>query len=124
MSLGNIVITANVEGGADGSWTLGPTGTTRVLTAPVQIETQVVLAAGTAQSVTVPTGASAMIIVPPNATPNTPNTYAGNLTLKGASADTGVSLSTTYPTAIQWDTAPSAVWFQSSAAATVYVRFL
>lgn len=50
-------------------------------------------------AVSVPSGASAVLIIPPTANTNT-------ITLKGITGDTGVALSKVYPTAIAFDTSP------------------
>lgn len=52
------------------------------------------------QALTVPTGATAVLIIPPSA-----NTNA--LTLKGVSGDTGILISKTQPTLVTLGTAPS-----------------
>ena len=123
MATGNITIAANITGGADGSWSLSST-----FTAPtaVQAETVVTLTIGSA-TVSVPSGATSAIIVPPNASFPIPNPgFAGTLTLKGVSGDTGVPISNKYLTPVVWDSAnvPANFVLTSTATGTLYVRFM
>lgn len=123
MATGNITIAANITGGPDGSWSLNTT-----FTAPtaVQGETIVSLTAGSS-TISVPSGATSAIIVPPNAAFPQPNpSWAGTLTLKGTSGDTGVAISNKYLTALPWDTGnvPANIVLTSTAIGTLYVRFM
>ena len=80
-----------------------------------------------ASTITVPSGATSAIIVPPNAAYPQPNpTWGGTLTLKGVSGDTGVPISNKYLTPIVWDsaTAPSSFVVTSTTTGTMYVRFM
>lgn len=123
MATGNITIAANITGGADGSWSLNTT-----FTAPtaVQGETVVSLING-ANTVTVPAGATAAIIVPPNAAFPQPNpSWGGTLTLKGVTGDTGVPISNKSLVPLEWDTGnvPANFVLTSTATGTLYVRFM
>ena len=121
---GNVLLTANTTGGADGSWSLTPPAGQRVVGTAVPAETVVTLING-ANTITVPTGATNAIIVPPNAAFPQPNpSYAGTLTLKGVTGDTGVAISNTYLTYLPWDTAPSTFVIAATAVGTLVVRFL
>lgn len=123
MATGNMTIAANITGGADGSWSLS---STFLASTAVQAETQVALSNG-ASTITVPSGATSAIIVPPNAAYPQPNpTWGGTLTLKGVSGDTGVPISNKYLTPIVWDsaTAPSSFVVTSTTTGTMYVRFM
>jgi hypothetical protein len=124
MAYGSVTITANVTGGNDGTWSLGPSGSTRMLLNAIQAETVVTLAAG-ANTITVPSGATECIIIPFTNSGSTTNTaYSGTLTLKGASGDTGVTISSSNVTVIPWDTAPSTFVLTASAVGTISIRFL
>ena len=123
---GNVLLTANVTGGADGSWSLTPPAGQRSVSAAVAAETIVALTAGSS-TISVPSGATNVIIVPPNAAFPQPNpTYGGTLTLKGVVGDTGVPISNTFLTYLPWDlaTAPSSFVITATAIGTLVVRFL
>lgn len=76
-------------------------------------------------SITVPSGATFVRILPPNAVIPTPNpTFSGTLTLKGASGDTGCPISTKYPTEIVWDSATAPSTFVLNASVSCTVEFL
>lgn len=89
-----------------GSVTGLPSGTRAVdasITAPttaVDTTTTQSFAAATFAAITVPTGATAMLIIPPSSN-------AGTITLKGVTGDTGVALSKTLPSAIALGSTPS-----------------
>ena len=123
MATGNLNIAATIQGDAAGSWAFTssyPVPTT------VQGETIVTLTNGST-TVTVPSAASVAVIVPPNSAYPQPNpNWSGTLTLKGVSGDTGVPISTKYPTPISWDTAttPASFVLTATAAGTCYVRFM
>lgn len=123
MATGNITVAANISGGPDGTWSLN---SSFVASTAVQAETVVSLSNGSS-TVSVPTGCTAAIIVPPNAAYPAPNpTWSGTLTLKGSSGDTGVPISTKYSTPILWDsaTAPASIVLTATASGTAYVRFM
>ena len=122
MATGSVVLSANVTGGADGSSSFS---SSRPIPTALQAETIVTLSNGSA-TVTVPTGSTDCIIVPPNAAVPTPNpAYSGTITLKGVSGDTGVPISTYYATRIPWDstTVPSSFVLTATAAGTCQVKF-
>jgi hypothetical protein len=123
MATGNLTVTANVTGGGDGSWSIGPT--TRTVPTAVQAETVVALTIGSV-TVAVPTGATNAIVIPPGCTYPTPNpAWGGTLTLKGIAGDTGVLISNTYVTAIPWDvgSVPASFVLTSTASGSCQVKF-
>lgn len=76
-------------------------------------------------SVTVPSGTTMCRILPPGFTVPAPNpAYAGVLTLKGASGDTGVVISAVYPTELVWDTSPATIIINATVATTVTFVFI
>lgn len=120
MATGQVSITVNSTGGPDGSTTFT---SNRPLPSVVQSEVIVTLING-ATTVTVPTGTTIGIIVPPNAATPQPNpNWGGTLTLKGVTGDTGVPISTIYATPLQWDTAPATFVLTSNQAGTCQVVF-
>lgn len=116
MAQGNIQITGNASGGPDGGRTFGPIS---IVTGDAVASEQTIALVIGANTITVPAGATAMILWPPNATaaggvtPNPP--YGGALTLKGDPGDAGVPLSGQWPTLLAWDTAPAAIVVTSTA---------
>jgi hypothetical protein len=122
LSTGNVSLTGNVTGAPTGSRTFGPL----TITANSAVDaTQVVSLINGALTVTVPTGATAAILAPPNATSPSPNpAFAGTLTLKGISGDSGVAISNKYPTLISWDTAPASFVVASTVAGTLEIFFI
>ena len=122
MATGSVNVTANVTGGADGSSSFT---SSRPIPTALQSEAIVSLTSGSV-TVTVPSGSTDCIIVPPNAAVPVPNpSYAGTITLKGVSGDTGVPISTTYATRIPFDstTAPSSFVLTATATGTCQVKF-
>lgn len=89
------------------------------ITAPttaLDVTTTQSFAAATFAAITVPTGATAMLIIPPAAN-------AGTITLKGVTGDTGVALSKTLPSAIALGTTPS-VGLLCSALTVIVIVFM
>ena len=122
MATGTVTVSGNVTGGPDGSRSFGPF--TSYSSAAITETLPVALSVG-ANTITVPTGATVMILNPPNGTNPTPNpAYGGTLTLKGVSGDTGVPLSNTRVSVISWDTAPSSVVVNASSTGTLTVWFM
>jgi len=122
MATGSVNVTANVTGGPDGSSSFN---SSRPIPTALQAETVVALIIGSV-TVTVPTGSTDCIIVPPNAAVPVPNpSYGGTITLKGVAGDTGVPISTTYATRIPWDlaTVPASFVLTASATGTCQVKF-
>ena len=120
---GNVLLTANTTGGADGSWSLTPPAGQRMVGTAVTAETIVTLSIG-ANTISVPTGATNAIIVPPNAAFPQPNpSYSGTLTLKGVTGDTGVPISSYFITALEFDTtnSPTSIVITSTATGTLKV---
>jgi len=96
----SITISGVKPGVGAGPQTIGPL--TITANASIGAVTDIVLASG-ANTITVPAGSTAMVIVPP-----TTNTQT--LTLKGVTGDTGVPLSPTQPSVISFPaSAPSTV---------------
>jgi hypothetical protein len=122
MATGSLSISGNVTGGPDGSRSFGPFVT--YANAAVTETLPVSLSIG-ANTVSVPTGSSVMVINPPNGTNPTPNpAWGGVLTLKGVSGDTGVPLSNSHVSVISWDSAPSSVVINSTTTGTLTVWFM
>ena len=120
-TVGTVGITANVTGGPQGSWSLAPPAGLRSVSAAVQTEQSISLSVG-ANTVTLPATFSAAFLIPPNAAYPQPNpTFGGTLTLKGVAGDTGVPISNTFITALQFDTAssPSTIVINSTATGTL-----
>jgi hypothetical protein len=98
-----------------------PSGTKTVsvswtVSSPVGQTTDVDLSSG-ANTISVPTGTTLVIIVPP-----TTNTQT--LTLKGVTGDTGVQLKKTKPTILAWQTGSSFVLTAGASIAGVEISFL
>ena len=77
-------------------------------------------------TISLPTGITKLVIIGPNGVNPTPNpAYAGVLTLKGSSGDTGTAFSAQAPLVICWDatgaTAPSTIVINATVATTVYL---
>jgi hypothetical protein len=123
---GTLTLAAAVSGGPDGARSFGPFSVTTQ--AAVGDTLPVSLAVG-ANTVSLPTGTTWAIIVPPNATaPGTPNPnpgYGGTLTLKGVTGDTGVPLSIKWWTVLTFDAAtlPASFVVTASATGTLTVVF-
>ena len=120
MATGNMTIAANITGGADGSWSLS---STFLASTAVQAETQVALSNG-ASTITVPSGATSAIIVPPNAAYPQPNpTWGGTLTLKGVTGDTGWPISTYFMSTFAFEptNSPTSIVITSTATGTLKV---
>jgi hypothetical protein len=122
MTVGTFTIQAALQGSPTGSRSFNAT---TPLNAAVD-QTSVVSLGSGANTITVPssTTVSLAIIVPPNATYPTPNPlYAGVLTLKGVAGDTGVVISSRYPTVLEWDVgaAPSSFVINASVVGTIEI---
>lgn len=119
---GNLTIQANQTGSSVGSQTFGPL-TITANAAVGQIATVALVSGST--TVTVPTGATCVIFAPPNAVSPIPNPqYAGTITLKGISGDTGVAISNKWPTLLGFDTAPASFVVTATAVGTATVWFM
>ena len=122
-TVGTISITANATGGPEGSWSLAPPAGARSVSAAVYSEQIISLSVG-ANTITLPSAISAAFIIPPNSSFPQPNpTYGGTLTLKGVTGDTGVPISTTYVTVLEFDTttAPTSIVITATVAGTLKV---
>lgn len=114
---GVVTLNANVTGGLDGSRAFGPI--TVKTTSAVTQTLSVSLSIG-ANTITLPSGTTACVLIPPNGANPVPNpAFSGTLTLKGVSGDTGIAISNTYPTMLSWDTSPSSIVINSTATGTL-----
>lgn len=105
MTTGVVTIAGNTSGSPLGSRTITPLPI--IATAAVD-QTQVVALSSGNNTITVPTGATCVVIVGPNGTSPQPNPASATvLTLKGVAGDTGVVMSAKWPTVLSWDTAPA-----------------
>ena len=122
MATGSVNVTANVTGGPDGSSSFN---SSRPIPTALQAETVVALIIGSV-TVTVPPGASSLVLVPPNAATPVPNpSYGGTILFKNIVGDSGSPLSTTYTFCWQWDltNAPASFVLTASATGTCQVKF-
>jgi hypothetical protein len=118
LSIGNISLTGNVSGAPSGSRTFGPL----TITANSAVDkTDVVVLASGANTITPPTGATAVVVLGQNSATPTPNPpSAVTLTLKGVTGDTGITVSNKWPVLLSFDTLPgSFVITASSSGATI-----
>ena len=125
-TVGTVGITDNVTGGSEGSWSLAPPAGVRSVSAAVYSEQVISLSMG-ANTITLPSSISAAFIIPPNSAYPQPNpAYSGTLTLKGVSGDTGVTISNTFITPLQFDTSssPSSIVITATATGTLKVTTL
>lgn len=120
---GNLTLQANVTGGPDGARSFGPI--TITANAAITQTVSVALISG-ATTVTVPTGSTAAVILPPNAVNPTPNpSYSGTVTVKGVSGDTGVLVSNKWPTLLSFDASgPASFVLTATAVGTATVWFM
>ena len=124
MATGSVNLFGSVSGGPDGARTFGPLAITT--NAAVIAETSVALIAGSV-TVTVPAGATAVVLFPPNAATPIPNpAYGGSIVLKGNAADIGLNISAKWPQIISWDlpSLPASFVLTSTAAGTLTAWFL
>lgn len=97
---GNVTITGAISGGPDGARTFGPFS---INLSNAVTETLIVSLSVGANTITVPSGTTVAVIVPPNAPYPIPNpAYGGTLTLKGVAGDTGIPISNYMPTLLDW----------------------
>ena len=95
MATGSFTVQATVSGGPSGSEVYNSGST---ITAAVPSVQTVALNSG-ANTITLPTGTTFFIVIPPNAVVPQPNpAYGGVLTLKGVSGDTGLVIDNKIPT--------------------------
>lgn len=103
---GQVDITGSVTDAPSGSKSIGPVTITSA--AAVDHQLTVNLASGD-NTITVPTGAKACIVIPPT----------GNTTvvikLKGAAGDTGFTMAKSMPACLSFDTAPASFVINASA---------
>ena len=98
---GNITLAANVAGGLDGTRSFGPVSIT---TAAATTQTVAVALIVGATTVSIPTGSTSVVLFPPNsANPVANPSFAGTLTVKGVSGDTGIVVSNKNPTLLSFD---------------------
>lgn len=124
-AIGNLSISANVSGQPTGQRTFGP----MVITAPSAVDaTNVIALSIGANTITIPTGATSMVITGPNAVYPNPNpAYGGTLTIKGVSGDTGIPISAKNPTVLEWDPVtlpPATMIINASVATTIEIFYM
>ena len=122
-TVGTLTLAGNVSGAPSGARTVGPIQI--LFSNAVDVLTSVALISG-AVTVTVPSGATACVLFPPNAAYPKPNpNFGGTLTVKGISGDTGVPISNTTFSVFSWDagTSPSSFVIASTAAGTLEAWF-
>lgn len=120
MATGSLRIMANVTGSPVGSVTFDSTVTS---SASVINEQTVALSSGN-NTITIPTGVTTLVIAPPNSLTPAPNPpYAGTLTLKGVNGDTGIAISSKWPTVLDFDAAtqPASIVINASVSGTIYL---
>ena len=112
--------TGNISGGPGTPITYSDTIT---FGAAIGVITSATISTNT--SVTVPTGTTLVRIIPPGAVSPAPNpAYAGTITLKGASGDTGVPLSPTYITELALTgTSPATIVVNATVSTTMTFVF-
>ena len=118
---GNLSVSGNVSNNVGNTQiTIGPLSVTT--NAAVPLEQTVTLTTG-ANTVSLPTGITCLIIVGPNGANPKPNpTYGGTLTVKGIAGDTGIPISSTNPVMYTWDSttaAPSSIIINASSGTTI-----
>lgn len=121
---GVVTLQANVTGGSDGARAIGPMVIT---TAAAVTQTLTVALTNGANTITVPTGTTAVVLLPPNAPSSTSvgsATFSGTLTLKGITGDTGTVMSAKWPTLLTFDTAPASFVVNSTATGTLVAWFM
>lgn len=97
-AVGNVQITGNVSNLPTGTETFGPL----TITTPSAVgQSSVIALSSGANTVAIPTGTYVIIITGPNAANPVPNpSWAGTLTIKGVSGDTGIAISSKFPTVL------------------------
>lgn len=121
---GNITISGNVSGGLDGARSFGPI---TITTAAGITETLPVTLTIGANTIAIPTGATSLVVFPPNASNPIGNpAFGGVLTLKGVTGDTGIVISNKNPTLISFDTLNTTATFviNSTAVGNMTVWFV
>lgn len=95
MATGSFTVQATVSGGPSGAQVYNSGST--VNAAQPEVQTVVLLSGN--NTISLPTGTTFFIVVPPNAVVPQPNpAYGGVLTLKGVNADTGLVIDNKIPT--------------------------
>jgi len=113
---GNLTIAANVTGGLDGARSFGPITITTAAAITQTVSVALIVGATT---VSIPTSSTAVVFFPPNAANPLPNpTFAGTLTLKGISSDTGIVISNKFPTEFTFDALSTSTSFVITSTAT------
>lgn len=122
MSVGNVTVAGNVMGSPTGARSFGPL-TITALSAVDQ--TSVLSLSSGNNTVTVPSGATAAVIVGPNGTIPTPNPLSSaTLTVKGVGGDTGIVVSSKWPTLLTFDTTPATFVINASGSCTVEIWYM
>lgn len=114
---GNVIVSGNVTGNPGGARSFGP----QTITAPAAVEQDQTIALSSGNNtITVPAGATCVIVYGPNAVSPTPNpAYGGVLTLKGVAGDTGTVISAKWPCLLAWDTPPASFVINATVACNV-----
>lgn len=115
MAAASLTLIGNKTGLASGSEVIGPLVVSNTA-APVDAVSTLVLSSGN-NTITVPTGAIAALLIPPIA-----NAVA--LILKGVNGDTGVSLGLTTPTLISLAAAQTTFVVNAGSNVTVVVQWI
>jgi hypothetical protein len=117
---GTITISGTVTGGPSGQRTFS---SSIPITAGVDQSSVITLNSG-ANTITPPTGATVAVIFGANATQPQPNPLnTATLLLKGVTGDTGISLSSTYPTVLTFGTLPATFVITASAGSSCEIFY-
>lgn len=117
---GAITISGVLSGGSSGQRTFQ---NVIPILAGVDASTVVSLSSG-ANTITPPTGATVAVIFGANATNPQPNPLStATLLLKGVTGDTGISLSSVYPTVLTFGTLPATFVITASAGTTCEIFY-
>ena len=119
---GNVTISGNVSNAPQGAETFGPF---TFLTAAAVANNVTQTLTGGANTVTIPTGTTCLILAGPNRTNPTPNpTVGATLTVKGIAGDTGIVFGSSGLVVFTWDAAnpaPATVIVNASIGCTLFV---
>lgn len=118
-AVGTVTIQGNVSNLPTGTMTIGPLTLT---TANAVGENLLIALSSGANTIALPTGTTVVFILGPNASVPQPNpNYAGVLTLKGVSGDTGIAIANDTPTMLSFDSSPANIVINASVATSIQV---